>query len=261
MKLCTLGPTGTFSHEAAQNIFPKATISFAQNFESLFAKVEQSDTVGLVPIENSLHGAVDEVLDLLMHSNVKIWKTYDIAVRHAFGAMNVKKVKRIASHHQALSQCRAYVRDHFPEAEHFPVSSTAFAIDLALKDESIAAIAMKSTMQKKGLPIIAENIQMDGNTTRFGLFARKDPFPKEKKTQMSIVLRPTEDRSGLLHDLLTPFKIYDVNLSRIESRPTGEKFGTYCFFLDFVGTIDSARIQKLFEELRKVAEIKVLGEW
>ncbi|MEI8229777.1 MAG: prephenate dehydratase domain-containing protein [Candidatus Peregrinibacteria bacterium] len=261
MNLWTLGPAGTFSHEAAVNLFPTAKIHFAQNFESLFDAAEKSGNTGLIPIENSLHGAVDEVLDLLLRSEVKIWKTYDVAVRHAFGAKNPKKVKRIASHHQALSQCRDFLRKHYPHVELFPVSSTSYAIELALEDETVGAIAMKKTMLERKLPVINEDIQRDHNTTRFGLLARKNPFPKEKKEHMSVALIPTEDRAGLLHDLLTPFKIYDVNLSRIESRPTGEKFGSYCFFLDFAGTKESARIQKLFEEIGKVATIKILGEW
>lgn len=261
MRILLLGPAGTNSHEAAQNLFPKAEIVFQPNFETLFSALESSGDLGLVPVENSLHGSVDEVLDLLIHSTVKTWKTYDVTIRHALGGKNRKAIKRIASHPQALSQCREYLRTQFPLAEQFPVSSTAYAIELALSDPSIGAIALRKTMEARGLPVMEEDIQRKGNTTRFALVSVRDPFPNEKKTQMSIVLHPTEDRSGLLHDLLTPFKIYDVNLTKIESRPTGEKLGDYLFFIDLLGTKDSPRVMKLFEEIEHIARINILGEW
>ena len=261
MNLLTLGPAGTFSHEAAQDLHPDATITLAANFDALFEELQTSGGIGLVPLENSLHGPVDEVLDLLRHTDVKIWKTEDVAVRHCFGAVDASKVKRIASHPQALSQCRLFLREHYPHAEHFPVSSTAFAIELALKDPIIGAIASAKAMEERKLPIIDRDIQPKGNTTRFALVSKTDPFPDSPKSQMSVVLHPREDRPGLLHDLLTPFKVYDVSLTKIESRPTGLQLGDYVFFVDFSGNRDSARVQKVLQEIEEMADVRVLGEW
>jgi prephenate dehydratase len=261
MHLLTLGPAGTFSHEAAQSLHPDATIKLMANFDALFTQLDLEGGVGLVPIENSLHGSVDEVLDLLISTQVKMWRMEDVEVRHCFGAMNIKQIQRIASHPQALSQCRQFLRSTFPEAEHFPVSSTAFAIDLALRDPTIGAIASSKAMREKGLPILHEDIQPKGNTTRFALVSKTDPFPDSRKTQMSVVFHPREDRSGLLHELLTPFKVYDVNLTKIESRPTGMKIGDYVFFVDFLGTRDGARVQKVLGEIERIAEVRMLGEW
>ena len=78
---------------------------------------------------------------------------------------------------------------------------------------------------------------------------------------MSIALHPTDDHPGLLHKLLTPFKVYDVNLTRIESRPSGGKFGEYIFFVDFIGTQKEPRTKKVFEELKRLADIQIVGEW
>lgn len=263
MRIHTLGPAGTFSHEAAEKIFPTKDVVFDPNFDALFAALESHPKdVGVVPIENSLHGSIDEILDLLYESkDVKIIRTHDVAIVHSFGAQDAKKVTKIASHPQALRQCRRWLKAHFPHAEHVPVSSTAKAAELALADRSFGAIASAKVLRKAGLQIVAENTEGKGNTTRFAIVSPTDHFPDLKRTRMTVVLRPSVDRPGLLHALLTPFKVYDVNLTRIESRPSGERFGHYVFYLDFLGNSADPRTQKVMEELRTLAEIKVLGEW
>ncbi len=260
----TLGPAGTFSHSAAETIFPGKDISFAQNFDMLFDALNQHpEALGVVPIENSLHGSVDEILDLLRESKAKIWRMHDVSIKHAFGALDVKKIKRVASHAQALRQCRKWLRDNHPLAEHLSTPSTAAAVHMALADDQIGAIASEVLIKKSGLPLIASDIEGSGNTTRFGIVSATDPFPGEKRMYMAIALhmRPKVDRPGLLHALLTPFKVYDVNMTRIENRPTGKRIGDYNFFIDFQGSKDDARTQKVLEELNEMAEIQILGEW
>jgi prephenate dehydratase len=262
-KIHTLGPAGTFSHEAAEKIFPKGDIVFDPNFDALFAALAEHPTdIGVVPIENSLHGSIDEVLDLLYESEeVRIIRTHDVAIVHAFGALDPKKVTKVASHPQALRQCRRWLKEHFPQAEHVPVSSTAKAAEFAKEDASCGAISSAKVLRKAGLNIIAENTEGEGNTTRFAIVSATDHFPDLERTHTTVVLRPSVDRPGLLHAMLTPFKIYDVNLTRIESRPSGERFGHYVFYLDFLGIHADPRTKKVMEELRELAEIKVLGEW
>ncbi len=262
-RLITLGPTGTFSSEAAQLLFPDAALDLYPNFDMVFDVLQKTNGIALVPLENSLHGSVDEVLDLILETDTHVWRTDEIAVRQSIGALDRSKVKRVASHSQALSQCREYLRREFLTAERFPTSSTVMAIDLALKDPTIAAIGSTQTMKQRGLPVLAEDIQSkSSNTTRFAVVAKEDPFPDRSKTQMSVVLHlKKDDRPGLLHDMLTPFKIYDVNLTRIENRPTGERLGDYLFFLDFMGNRKSPRVQKVLEEIGTFADIRFLGEW
>ncbi|MDD5054757.1 MAG: prephenate dehydratase domain-containing protein [Candidatus Peribacteraceae bacterium] len=262
-KIHTLGPAGTFSHEAAEKIFPKGDVVFDPNFDALFSSLAAHPTdIGVVPIENSLHGSIDEVLDLLYESkDVRIIRTHDVAIVHAFGALDPKKVTKVASHPQALRQCRLWLKAHFPHAEHFPVSSTAKAADLAKGDPSFGAISSAKVLRKAGLKVIAENTEGEGNTTRFAIISAADHFPAFKRTRMTVVLNPSVDRPGLLHALLTPFKVYDINITRIESRPLGTKFGSYVFYLDFLGNSADPRTKKVMEELRELAEIKVLGEW
>lgn len=262
-KIHTLGPAGTFSHEAAERIFPKGNIVFDPNFDALFGLLAENVTdIGVVPIENSLHGSIDEVLDLLYESeDVQIIQTHDVAIKHAFGARDPRKVTKVASHVQALRQCRIWLKQHYPNVEHVPTTSTAKAAELAAVDTSVGAIASVKVLQSNDLTVIAEDTEGEGNTTRFAIVSATDHFPDLKRTHMTVVLRPSVDKPGLLHALLTPFKIYDVNLTRIESRPSGERFGHYVFYLDFLGTSSDPRTKKVMEELRELADIKVLGEW
>ena len=101
-------------------------------------------------------------------------------------------------------------------------------------------------------------------TTRFAVVATENPFPEHAATEMGLVFHPTGDRPGLLHDLLTPFKIYDVNLTKIENRPTGKEIGDYLFYLHFEGNSNNARVQKVLEEFENFDDVeiaKILGEW
>jgi prephenate dehydratase len=261
MRLLTLGPAGTFSHEAAEAFHPDAEIVFAPNFDAVFQQLQRGGGVGFVPIENSLHGPVDEILDLLHRSDVKIWKTEDVAVRHCFGALDPSQVRKVASHPQALGQCRLFLRERFPEAEHIPTSSTSAAVEMALQDPTVGAIASERAMLQRGLPVLQHDVQKSGNTTRFAIIAQEDPFPSRPKSQMCVTIHGYEDRPGMLHDLLSPFKEHGVNLSRIESRPTGEKLGDYIFFVEFAGTRDMPHVRRVLEQVGTMASVRILGEW
>lgn len=262
MTIHTLGPAGTFSHEATEKLFPNEKIVFAPNFDALFTQLEKHPAdIGIVPIENSLHGSVDEILDLLYESKVRIVRTHDLAIKHAFGAQGSGAIQKVSSHSQALRQCRKWLKEHYPDAEQVPASSTAAAAALAAQDASVGAIASVAVLKANGLTVLSEDIEGDGNTTRFAVVSVTDLFATEKRTHMTIVLNPTGDRPGLLHALLTPFKVYDVNLTRIESRPSGERFGHYVFYLDFLGSPEDERTKKVLEELRQHATITILGQW
>ncbi len=264
MTIHTLGPAGTFSHEATMQIFPKETVAFSPNFDRLFdALMAEKGDIGVVPIENSLHGSIDEILDLLRETDVKVWRMHEVRIKHAFGCQDRKKVTKIASHPQALRQSKLWLKAHFPEAEHLPMSSTAAAVELAKKDSTVGAIASAPLIEKSGLTLVSKDVEGTNNTTRFGIVSVTDPFPDAVRTQMSIAIHPhpEADRPGLLHQLLTPFKVYDVNLTRIENRPTGKRLGDYNFFVDFLGSPSDARTKKVLTELALLADLRVLGEW
>jgi prephenate dehydratase len=263
MTIYTLGPAGTFSHEATETIFPNEKINFVPNFDRVFDMLmADPKAVGVVPVENSLHGSIDEILDLLRETDVKVWRMHEVRIRHAFGCRDPKTVTKVASHPQALRQSRLWLKKHYPDAEHLPMSSTAAAVEFAKNDATVAAIASTKLLTASGLKVQSEDVEGNENTTRFGIVSVTDPFPGSKRTRMSIAIHPPkDDRPGLLHLLLTPFKIYDVNLTRIENRPTGKKLGDYNFFVDFMGSPDDARTKKVLEELKQLADIRILGEW
>jgi len=263
MTVYTLGPAGTFSHEATLAIFPDADVRFAPNFDRLFGMLsDDAQSVGVVPVENSLHGSIDEILDLLRETDVKVWRMHEVRIRHAFACTDPKLVQKIASHPQALRQSRLWIKKKYPDVIQLPTTSTAAAVEFAKEDASLGVIASLKLLKSSGLTILSEDVEGDNNTTRFAVVSRTDPFPGSKRTQMSIAIHPPkDDKPGLLHLLLTPFKVYDVNLTRIENRPTGKRLGDYNFFIDFVGSPDDARSKKVLDELSLLAEIRVLGEW
>lgn len=264
MIVYTLGPAGTFSHEATQEIFPHVQAVFEPNFDRLFDRLaEEKESVGVVPVENSLHGSVDEILDLLRESDIKIWQMHEVRIRHAFGCRTAKKVMKVASHPQALRQSRTWLKEHFSDAVHLSTASTAAAVDLAKEDESVGVIASKNLLLQSGLMVESEDIQGQNNTTRFGIVSVTDPFHGITRTHMNIAIHPRvgEDKPGLLHRLLTPFKAQDVNMTRIENRPTGKRLGDYNFFIDFVGSRNDERTKKVLAELQDLADIRILGEW
>jgi prephenate dehydratase len=260
----TLGPAHTFSSNAAQTIFPEAELSYAPNFDQLFDQlIEHPSAIGVVPIENSLHGSVDEILDLLRETEVRIWQMHEVRIHHSFGCLDPQRVTTIASHPQALKQCRSWIRKYYPNAELLPFSSTIAAASAAKNDPTIGAIASENALKAHEFPHQILTIEGENNTTRFGVVSLFDPFPEMHRTHMSIAIhpKPEEDRPGLLHQLLTPFKVYDINLTRIENRPTGKRLGDYNFFLDFLGSPEDMRVQKVMEEIERLASVRVLGEW
>ncbi len=264
MNVYTLGPSGTFSHEATLEIFPNAEIIFAPNFDRLFSLLmADTSAFGVVPVENSLHGSIDEILDVLRETTVKIWRMHEVRIRHFFGCLDQSKITKIASHPQALRQSRVWLQKNFPDALHLPMPSTAAAVEIAIKDPSVGVIASKTLIENSRLELISGDIEGEDNTTRFGIVSVADPFPTMKRTHMSIAIHPLpdNDKPGLLHQLLTPFKIYDINLTRIENRPTGKRLGDYNFFVDFVGSTEDPRTIKVLTELRALADIRILGRW
>jgi prephenate dehydratase len=111
MTIYTLGPAGTFSHEATLEIFPQNEVLFAPNFDRLFDMLSQKkEAIGVVPVENSLHGSIDEILDLLRETDIKIWRMHEVRIRHAFGCKDPTLITKIASHPQALRQSRLWLK-------------------------------------------------------------------------------------------------------------------------------------------------------
>lgn len=226
MKTAILGPRGSYSHEAALHL-RKEDSRFFPLISDVFEAVStgQCDE-GIVPLENQLNGSVGETMDNLYCHNIFIQEEVLLPIAHCLAAQG-HEFSKIASHPQAIEQCRKAVKKMRKEI--LPVTSTSEGFSLAMKDRDVAAIGSPVGARLYGLQILEQDIaDKKNNSTLFILIskARSDG----KKTSLAII--PTEDKPGVLADLLMIFKVMQLNLSRIESRPTKEKMGEYIFYLD-----------------------------
>ncbi len=226
----TLGPSGTYSHHAALKLGDDP--HFYDGVPEIAEAVESGEVSrGVVPIENSIEGSVNATLDVLAEYDLYIVAEVVVEVEHALLAQD-DGFSVVASHPQALAQCREYLRENYPDAELRSVSSTAAGVDVARDDPNVAAIAHPSLADGE-VRVLDEAIQdVEGNSTRFVGIAR-DPVEGGEKT--TIVVYPGADRPGLLYDILGVFKERGVNLTRIESRPSKRELGDYVFHIDFEG--------------------------
>ena len=261
MRTLTLGPSGTYSHRAATAV--SEDISFSESVTKIVQAVADGEyDRGVIPIENSIEGSVTESLDAVANADVAVVKEIITPIRHALMAQG-ESFDIIASHAQALAQCRGYLDEHYPDVELEAVASTARGVQRAQEDASIAAIAHPENVDGD-LSILAEDIQdQSSNATRFVVIgpesARSDAGGKT-----SIVIYPNSDYPGLLLKLLEPFAERDINLSRLESRPSGERLGDYVFHVDFQAGLYEDRTQDALAEIEKLAEngwVKRLGSY
>lgn len=226
----TLGPAGTYSHRAASRL--DEDIRFYDGVPEIADAVERGDVDrGVVPVENSIEGSVNATLDVLVEYDLYVVGEVVVDVEHAILAQD-EGFEVVASHPQALAQCRGYLREKYPDAELRSVSSTAAGVEEAREDDDVAAIAHPS-LADETVGALDESVQdADGNSTRFVVLARE---PTDGGDKASIVVYPGADRPGLLYDILGVFKERGVNLTRIESRPSKRELGDYVFHIDFEG--------------------------
>ena len=246
MKVVYLGPEGTFTEQAA-NCFIRSmndspTIFSLATIEDVFEAVESKNAdYGVVPIENSIEGAVNTTIDtLIFDSKLFILKQLTMPIEQNL-MINEKnaggKITKILSHPQALAQCRKFINKTYPDAVIEIVNSTAEAAKVAAfcepeRGDVIAAIGSKNSAAVYGLKIINESIQNNkNNTTQFILLTKADTSPPKTGCSTSIVFS-TEDKPGELYKILDIFAIWDLNMTKILSRPTKNKHGEYAFFVE-----------------------------
>ena len=224
MTAVTLGPEGTYSHRATQAV--DEDIVFRQSVTDIVAAVAQTEfDYGVIPIENSIEGSVTESLDALAEYDVAVVSEIVTPIRHALLAQG-PNFETVASHSQALAQCRSYLESSYPDAQLEAVASTARGVEYARNDPTVAGIAHPDNADDD-LEILAQDIQdQTSNATRFFVLA-----PVTNRSQAggktSLVVYPNANYPGLLLELLEPFADRDINLTRVESRPSGERLGDY----------------------------------
>ncbi|WP_440006741.1 prephenate dehydratase [Halomicrococcus sp. SG-WS-1] len=260
MQAVTLGPSGTYSHRAARAVADD--VEFRESVTAIVESVVSGEFPrGVVPIENSIEGSVTETLDALADNDVAVVRELVTPIRHALVAQG-PEFEVVASHSQALAQCRSFLESEYPEVSHEAVASTARGVERAREDPSIAAIAHPDSA--RGLDVLAEGIQdRTSNATRFFVLA-----PAEERSEAggksSVVVYPNANYPGLLLELLEPFADRNVNLTRVESRPSGERLGDYVFHVDFSAGLYEERARKAIAAIEEVAEkgwVRRLGSY
>ena len=265
-RIAYLGPEGSFTHQAAESRFGAMSDylslnSIASVFKTLEAKRAK---FAVVPIENSRDGIVGETLDLLAKSSVKIVAELYMPIHISFAtkAQKLEDITKIYSKDKGFGQCREFLSEHgFVNVEQIPVESTAKAAILAAEDEHAAAICSHIAAKLYGVPTLFENIEDSvDNTTRFVILSDfKNAISGEDKTSILVRLKDAVEAGALVH-FLQDFDKEEINLSKIESRPSRDKDGFgYWFYIDFYGHIDEERIQKIIQ--KHTDEVTWLGSY
>lgn len=265
LKIAYLGPEFTFSHLASMKKFG-ASIDYIAcvTITDVFSEVEKGRAdYGVVPIENSIEGAVNHTLDMFIDSDLRICSEIYLEISHNLlsNETDKKKIKKVYSHPQVLGQCRIWLESNLPKAELIEVSSTTKAAEIAAKEKGSACIASQSAAGKYGLKILYKSIEDSTyNVTRFLVIGRTDAKPtKEDKTS---IMFSVKDRSGALHDILVPFKKYKINMTKIESRPSKVRAWEYYFFVDLEGHYLDKKVNNALKELKKHSSyMKILGSY
>jgi prephenate dehydratase len=263
MKIGYFGPPGTFTEEAALTV--KGKHRAFNTISDVFKAVKSAEVdCGVVPIENSIEGSVGITLDLFTHDyDLMIKKEIILPIRHNLiinHNAEIGDIKIVYSHSQALSQCRKFIEDL--NVETCSVTSTSKAAELILGNKSKAAIGTVRAARINNLKIAAYNIQdYKNNLTRFVVINSEDHI-RTGNDKTSIVFSLSEDRPGGLYEILGDFANENINLTKIESRPSKEKLGKYIFYIDFEGHHEDEIINNILNMIKsKVGSLKIFGSY
>ena len=263
VKISFLGPKGTFTHQAA-SMLSDDLISYC-NIPAVMESVSKNETsLGVVPIENSIEGGVGITLDSLAHSfDLKIYQEIIIPINQNLivnKGTSIDEIEDVYSHSQAIAQCRSFILENKIQP-HYAVS-TANAVKGIICFKLKAAIGNVKAAEIYDLEILKANIQdTHNNQTRFVVISKNDHEPTGSD-KTSIIFSIYEDKPGGLYKILGIFEKYNINLTKIESRPSKRGLGKYLFFVDFNGHRSSETIQKIIAEVeRNTYFLKILGSY
>ena len=264
LRISYLGPEATFTHLAAQRRFGSQVeyVPYSSIADAFRAVEHGHCDYGVVPIENSLEGAVSHTFDLLVDSDLKICSQIMLEISHNLLAKNARtRVKTIYSNPMVFGQCRNWLAANLPQAEFVEVSSTTKAAQIASQETGAAAIASLLAAQVYRLKVLHKDIQDQANNiTRFLVIAPTD-VPSTGHDRTSILFS-IKDRMGALHAMLTPFVEHKINLTKIESRPSKRKAWDYYFFVDFEGHREDPRVKRALAQLEDMCKyLKILGSY
>ena len=266
IKVAFLGPAGTFTQQAVTKHFGHSAVLAPMGaIDEVFREVEAGAAhYGVVPVENSTEGVVAHTLDNFIDSNIQICGEVVLRIHQNLlvsDITNTDNISRIYSHSQSFAQCRKWLDANYPNAERVPVSSNAEAAKRVKGEWHAAAIAGITAAELYDLRVHAEKIEdRPDNSTRFLVIGmQKVPPSGVDKTSILVSLH---NEPGALYHLLDPFQRLNLDLTRLESRPSRTTRWSYLFFIDFKGHRDQDNVQQVLEQVRRqAAELKVLGSY
>lgn len=265
VRVSYLGPRGTFTEAAALKHFGGSVSTVpATGIDEVFHAVETGAcNFGVVPVENSIEGAVNHTLDCFIDSPLRICGEVELQVHHQLlsAASDVNAVRRVYAHQQAIAQCRRWLDKYLPGVERLPVSSNAEAARRAAAQSGAAAIAGETAARYYGLPILAANIEdHPENTTRFAVIGRL-AVPPSGHDRTSILFS-VQNKPGALYHVLQAVAEAGISMTRIESRPSKRGTWDYDFFVDIDGHAEDPAVAAALEGLKSRATMmKLLGSY
>jgi prephenate dehydratase len=269
MRYAYLGPEGTFSEVALRAVDAAGEPVPCPTIQAALACVRDGTADrAVVPIESSVEGVVTATLDdLATGDGLVIVAELHVPIAFALLARPgtaLGDVKRVGGHAQAMPQCRGWLAANLPDCEWVPVASNAEAARQAAEGHLDAALAGASAADRYGLEVLVPDVHDRENAvTRFVVVSPPGPLPAgtgADRTSLAAFL--AEDHPGALLEILTEFAVRGINLTTIQSRPTGDRLGQYYFFVDCEGHIDDARVGEALMGLRRVvADVRFLGSY
>ena len=267
-RLAFFGPAGTYTEEAALLYDAGADLQAFPTIAAVGLAVSSEITdEGVVPIENNLEGSVTFTLDLLIReSGLSIFKEVVLPINHCLmtaPGTRVADIQVVYSHPQSLAQCREFLERCFPNAQQMASLSNSAAVT-DMKDSKVpaAAIGPMRAAELYGAEVIGRRIQdVANNATRFAVLARQD-HPPTGDDKTSICISFEQDAPGVLYTSLGEFATRNINLVKIESRPTKQSLGEYIFLIDCTGHRQDPLVGEAIEALgRSVSMLKILGSY
>jgi chorismate mutase/prephenate dehydratase len=265
MTIAFLGPEATFSHLAARLNFGESSRYFPQTgISRVFDEVEKGTIDwGVVPVENSLEGAINTTLDRLITTPLKIRAEIYLRISQCLisSAKNIKDIKKIYSIPHALAQCQIWLKTNLPNCVLGETESTAAAVQMVRGKKNEAAIGSSLAGKIYGLNLLAEGIEDNSsNMTRFLVIGQgQSDVTGNDKTSLIFA---TPHSPGSLHSALASFARRKINLAKIESHPVKDKLWEYSFFVDMIGHITDRHVKGCLQELKKKTTfLKILGSY
>lgn len=265
MKVAFFGLEYSYTHIAGMKFFGKSCEFISgENIVDVFNQVENKNVqFGVVPVENSTEGVVSYTLDMMMDRDVNIYAEIYLDIHHNLISQetDINEIKKVYSHSQGLAQTRNWCMKNLPNVEILEASSTTKAVEIAKNTKNVGAISSLLAAEKYELNVLAKNIEDKANNkTKFYVISLENS--EKSKINKTSIMFSIKDKIGALYEMLTPFRENNINLTKIESRPTKKKAWEYVFFIDFIGYKDDEIVKVALQELeKKCLFLKILGSY